>query len=265
MDASNTPERPTVLASIGRRLVARGIDCAIAVLIFFIVKFSAARAVKQLENAFQLRKMPPLFKTRYFSGTNSYMRVFAVFLAACLMAGCASKPDYYISPAPVTIPKTATYWLDTFDVEVVGKNERFLPDDKVRQQLGVDLVDRLLKAKRYAASKDKADYLLDVNVIYTRRIQDTQGGFMTAIVDDKTILASVDFNYQVKVKKAGAEVLHFSQARQGLMPGGYKGDWQNMKTMAGVLTNSGNSSVETFYTGLLSRFIVDDLRGIPSR
>lgn len=193
------------------------------------------------------------------------MRVFAVFLAACLMAGCASKPDYYISPAPVAIPKTATYWLDTFDVEVVGKNECFLSDDKVRQQLGVDLIDRLLKAKRYASSKDKADYLLDVNVIYTRRIQDTQGGFMTAIVDDKTILASVDFNYQVKVKKAGAEVLHFSQARQGLMPGGYKGDWQNMKTMAGVLTNSGNSSVETFYTGLLSRFIVDDLRDIPSR
>ena len=151
------------------------------------------------------------------------MRVFAVLLAACLMAGCASKPDYYISPAPVTIPKTATYWLDTFDVEVVGKNERFLPDDKVRQQLGVDLVDRLLKSKRYASSKDKADYLLDVNVIYTRRIQDTQGGFMTAIVDDKTILASVDFNYQVKIKKAGAEVLHFSQARKGLMPGGYKG------------------------------------------
>ncbi|NMZ08316.1 hypothetical protein HBO07_20500 [Pseudomonas proteolytica] len=193
------------------------------------------------------------------------MRVFALLLALSFLAGCASKPAYYISPAPVTIPKSATYWLDTFDVEVVGKNERFLPDDKVRQQLGVDLVDRLLKAKRYAASKEKADYLLEVSVIYTRRIQDTKGGFMTAIVDDNTILASVDFSYQVKVKKTDAEVLHFSQARQGLMPAGYKGDWQNMKTMAGVLTNSGNSNVETFYTGALSRFIVDDLRGIPSR
>lgn len=30
------------------------------------------------------------------------MRAFAVFLAVCLLAGCASKPDYYISPAPVT-------------------------------------------------------------------------------------------------------------------------------------------------------------------
>lgn len=193
------------------------------------------------------------------------MRVFAFLLAICLMAGCASKPDYYISPAPVTIPKTATYWLDTFDVDVVGKNERFLPDAKVRQQLGIDLINRLLQAKRYATSKDKADYLLDVDVIYTRRIQDTQGGFMTAIVDDNTILASVDFNYSVKIKKADAEILHFSQARQGLMPAGYRGDWQNMKTMAGVLTNSGNSSVESFYTGVLSRFIVDDLRNIPSR
>ena len=193
------------------------------------------------------------------------MRAFAVFLAVCLLAGCASKPDYYTSPAPVTIPKTATYWLDTFDVEVVGKNERFLPDDKVRQQLGVDLVDRLLSAKRYAPSKDKADYLLDVSIVYTRHIPDSKGGLSTLIVDDNTILASVDFSYQVKVKKADAEVLHFSQARQGLMPAGYKGDWQNMKTMAGVLTNSGNSSVETFYTGLLSRFIVDDLRDIPSR
>ncbi|QOQ74317.1 hypothetical protein IMF22_22950 [Pseudomonas poae] len=193
------------------------------------------------------------------------MRVFAFLLAICLMAGCASKPDYYISPAPVTIPKTATYWLDTFDVDVVGKNERFLSDAKVRQQLGVDLINRLLQAKRYATSKDKADYLLDVDVIYTRRIQDTQGGFMTAIVDDNTILASVDFNYSVKIKKADAEILHFSQARQGLMPGGYRGDWQNMKTVAGVLTNSGNSGVESFYTGVLSRFIVDDLRNIPSR
>lgn len=54
------------------------------------------------------------------------MRVFTLLLALCLMAGCASKPDYYISPAPVAIPETATYWIDTFNVEVVGKNERFL-------------------------------------------------------------------------------------------------------------------------------------------
>lgn len=193
------------------------------------------------------------------------MRVFALFLMACLMAGCASKPDYYISPAPVTIPKTATFWLDNFDVEVVGKNERFLPDDKVRQQLGVDLVDRLLKAKRYATSKASADYVLDVSVVYTRRIQDSKGGITTILVDDNTILGGVDFNYKVKVKKADAEVLHFSQEREGLMPGGFRGDWQNMKTMGGVLTNSGNSSVELYYTGLLSRFIVDDLRNIPSR
>ncbi|WP_460132354.1 hypothetical protein [Pseudomonas sp. S1_E04] len=193
------------------------------------------------------------------------MRVFAVFLAVCLLAGCASKPDYYISPAPVTIPKTATYWLDNFDVEVVGKSERFLPDDKVRQQLGIDLVDRLLKAKRYATSKASADYLLDVNVVYTRRIQNSQVGFLAPAVDDNSILASVDFNYQVKVKKAGAEVLHFSQVRQGLMPAGYRGNWENMKTVAGALTNTGNASVERFYTGVLSRFIVDDLRNIPSR
>lgn len=193
------------------------------------------------------------------------MRVFAFFLAVCLLAGCASKPDYYMSPAPVAIPKTATYWLDTFDVEVVGKNERFLPDDQVRQQLGVDLIDRLLKAKRYAPSKDKADYLLDVNVVYTRHIQDTQGGLMTALVDDNTILASVNFNYEVKVKKAGAEVLHFAQNRDGLMPAGAVGQWQNMRTLAGALTNKGNADVERFYTGLLSRFIVDDLRDIPSR
>jgi uncharacterized RDD family membrane protein YckC len=42
MDANNIAARPTILASIGRRLAARLIDIAIAVLIFFIVKFSAA-------------------------------------------------------------------------------------------------------------------------------------------------------------------------------------------------------------------------------
>lgn len=193
------------------------------------------------------------------------MRAFAVFLAVCLLAGCASKPDYYTSPAPVTIPKTATYWLDTFDVEVVGKNERFLPDDKVRQQLGVDLVDRLLSAKRYAPSKDKADYLLDVSIVYTRHIPDSKGGLSTLIVDDNTILASVDFSYQVKVKKAGSEVLHFAKTRENLVPAGVMGEAQKWKTMGGILTNSGNSSVERFYTGVLSRDIVDDLLDIPSR
>ncbi|KAB0546671.1 hypothetical protein F7R03_29915, partial [Pseudomonas palleroniana] len=131
------------------------------------------------------------------------MRVFTLLLALCLMAGCASKPDYYISPAPVAIPETATYWIDTFNVEVVGKNERFLPDEKVRDQLHTDLIVRLLDGNRYASSKETADYLLDINAVYARRIQDTQGGFMNKIVADGTYLASVDFNYQVKVKKAG--------------------------------------------------------------
>ncbi|WP_455823957.1 RDD family protein [Pseudomonas graminis] len=41
MDAQNTTKRPIILASIGRRLAARILDSAIAVLIFFIVKFGA--------------------------------------------------------------------------------------------------------------------------------------------------------------------------------------------------------------------------------
>lgn len=193
------------------------------------------------------------------------MRALATFLALCLLAGCASKPDYYVSPAPVAIPKTATYWIDTFNVEVVGKNERFLPDETVREQLNGDLVLRLLDANRYASSRETADYLLDVNTVYARRIQDTQGGFMSKIVADGMYLASVDFSYQVKVKKAGAEVLHFAQAREGLMPGGAIGQMQNMKSMLGALTNKGNADVEGYYTGVLSRFIVDDLQAIPSR
>ncbi|WP_338497268.1 hypothetical protein V5F23_00710 [Pseudomonas sp. WP18] len=193
------------------------------------------------------------------------MRFLATFLALCFLAGCASTPDYYISPAPVAIPKTATYWIDTFNVEVVGRNERFLPDETVREQLNSDLVLRLLDANRYASSRETADYLLDVNTVYARRIQDTQGGFMNKIVADGTYLASVDFSYQVKVKKDGAEVLHFAQAREGLMPAGAMGQMQNMKSMLGALTNKGNSDVEGYYTGVLSRFIVDDLQAIPSR
>ncbi|UEL25977.1 hypothetical protein K6106_11870 [Pseudomonas fluorescens] len=41
MDAIATAKRPTILASIGRRLLARIIDSGIAVLIFFIVKLGA--------------------------------------------------------------------------------------------------------------------------------------------------------------------------------------------------------------------------------
>jgi hypothetical protein len=193
------------------------------------------------------------------------MRVFATLLALFLMAGCASKPDYYISPAPVAIPKTATYWIDTFNVEVAGKNERFLSDEKIRDKLHTDLIVRLLDGNRYASSKESADYLLDINAVYARRIQDTQGGLMNSIVADGTYLASVDFSYQVEVKKAGAEVLHFAQAREGLMPAGAIGQFHAMKGIAGALTKRGNSDVEECYTSQLSRFIADDLRAIPSR
>nr|WP_314563860.1 RDD family protein [uncultured Pseudomonas sp.] len=41
MDAKSIPKRPTILASISRRLAARIVDCAIAVLIFFFVKYVA--------------------------------------------------------------------------------------------------------------------------------------------------------------------------------------------------------------------------------
>ncbi|WP_458128961.1 hypothetical protein [Pseudomonas sp. Z2-11] len=56
---------------------------------------------------------------------------------------------------------------------------------------------RLLDGNRYASSKESADYLLDINAVYARRVQDTQGGLMNSIVADGTYLASVDFSYQV--------------------------------------------------------------------
>ncbi|MCR4540399.1 hypothetical protein NUV89_18605 [Pseudomonas sp. 18.1.10] len=193
------------------------------------------------------------------------MRVLAVFIAACLMAGCASKPAYYVSPAPVTIAKTATYWVDTFNVEVGGKSKHFMTDDKVRNELGVDLVDRLLKAKRYATSKESADYLLDVDIVYVRHIIDSNGGLTNLVVDDGTILQSIDFGYKVKVKKAGGEVLHFAQNRAGLVPNNWVGQAQQWRTIGGIVANSGNASVERYFTGGLSRYIIDDLRDIPSR
>lgn len=193
------------------------------------------------------------------------MRAFAVFLAVCLLAGCASKPAYYISPAPVTIPKTATYWVDTFDVEVGGKSKHFMTDDKVRQELGVDLVNRLLKAKRYATSKATADYWLDVDIVYVRHIIDTDGGLSNLLIDDGTILQSIDFGYKVKVKKADAQVLRFAHNRPGLEPSNWVGQVQQWKTIGGIITNTGNASVERYFTGGLSQYIVDDLQDIPSR
>ncbi|EGH26638.1 hypothetical protein PSYMO_36333, partial [Pseudomonas amygdali pv. mori str. 301020] len=29
---------------------------------------------------------------------------------------CASKPDYYVSPTPVYISATATYWVESFKI-----------------------------------------------------------------------------------------------------------------------------------------------------
>ena len=39
MDAKKAVEKPTILASVTRRLAARLIDCAIAALIFLTLKF----------------------------------------------------------------------------------------------------------------------------------------------------------------------------------------------------------------------------------
>ena len=49
------------------------------------------------------------------------------------------------------------------------------------------------------------------------------------------------------------------------MPGGAVGQLEAMRGITGALTNKGNSDVEDYYTGHLSGFIDDDLRGIPSR
>ncbi|MBC2655477.1 hypothetical protein H7A76_08505 [Pseudomonas sp. MSSRFD41] len=193
------------------------------------------------------------------------MRLLSLLFTCVLLVGCASRPDYYISSKPVRIPADATYWIDHFDLQLIGESPRFLPEDKLRQQLGTELIQQLGNANRYAATKESADYLLDVEAVYKRRLSDSQGGLVSKIVDDNTILASVDFAYKVQVKRAGAEVLHFAQQRDGLQPAGAMGQLRNMKTMLGVITNSGNSDVETFYVRVLPRFIVRDIRAIPSR
>ncbi|RMN64594.1 hypothetical protein ALQ56_200527 [Pseudomonas syringae pv. papulans] len=43
------------------------------------------------------------------------------------------------------------------------------------------------------------------------------------------------------------------------------GNWENMRTMAGAITNKGNSDVEKFYIRVLPRFIVEDIKAIPVR
>lgn len=60
------------------------------------------------------------------------MHVVAALLARFFLPGFGLKPDDCMCAAPMFIPNTATYWLDTFDVEALGIRERFLSDDKVR-------------------------------------------------------------------------------------------------------------------------------------
>ncbi len=78
-------------------------------------------------------------------------------------------------------------------------------------------------------------------------------------------LQSIDFGYKVKVRKAEAEVLHFAQDRDGLVPNNWGGQVQQWKTIGGILTNEGNANIERHFTGGLSNYIVHDLRAIPSR
>ncbi|WP_440088850.1 hypothetical protein [Pseudomonas fragariae (ex Marin et al. 2024)] len=101
--------------------------------------------------------------------------------------------------------------------------------------------------------------------MYKRRLSNSKGGLISHIVDDTIILASVDFSYEVSVSRSAGEVLHFGQAKIELQPGGAIGQWQNLRTATSVFTNKSNAGVENFYVDLLPRFIVDDVKNIPSR
>ncbi|MBC3955077.1 hypothetical protein [Pseudomonas triticifolii] len=193
------------------------------------------------------------------------MRFAALPLIIACVAGCASTPDYYISPAPVSIPKTATYWVDSFKLKLEGERELFMSREQLEDGIRLKLIERLQQANRYASTKESADYLLDVDSVYRRRLGDSKGGLMSHIVDDNKVMASVDFGYQVSVEQSGRQVLHFGQERTRLQPGGAIGHWQNLKTAASVLTNKSNASVEDYNVNLLPRFIVDDIENIPSR
>ncbi|MBP0953599.1 hypothetical protein JTA33_24440 [Pseudomonas sp. 20GA0080] len=101
-----------------------------------------------------------------------------------------------------------------------------------------------------------ADYLLDVDSVYKRRLSNSKGGLISHIVDDTIILASVDFSYEVSVSRSAGEVLHFGQAKTELQPGGAIGQWQNLRTTTGVFTDKSNDGVENFYVDLLLRFLL---------
>ncbi|EPN45786.1 hypothetical protein [Pseudomonas syringae] len=189
---------------------------------------------------------------------------FLLLMIACV-TGCASKPDYYVSPTPVYISHTATYWVESFKIDLEGENDRFLSKVQVEDGLELELINQLKQAHRYATTKESADYLLDIAGLYKRRIGDSKGGLISLIVDDNTVMGSVDFSYKVSVKKTDKELLHFGQYRDSLQPAGARGSWENMRTMAGAITNKGNSDVEQFYLRALPRFIVDDIKAIPSR
>ncbi|AHG43501.1 hypothetical protein N018_05250 [Pseudomonas syringae CC1557] len=47
-----------------------------------------------------------------------------------------------------------------------------------------ELINQLKQAHRYAASKESANYLLDITGLYKRRIGDSKGGLITLIADD---------------------------------------------------------------------------------
>lgn len=193
------------------------------------------------------------------------MRAAILMLIIACVTGCASKPDYYVSPTPVYISATATYWVESFKIALEGENDRFLSRAQLEEGLELELINQLKQAHRYATTKESADYLLDITGLYKRRIGDSKGGFISFIVDDNTVMGSVDFSYQVSVKKAEKELLHFGQYRDSLQPAGVMGNWENMRTMAGAITNKGNSDVEKFYIRVLPRFIGDDIKAIPSR
>ncbi|MEE5094167.1 hypothetical protein V2K00_07475 [Pseudomonas alliivorans] len=101
--------------------------------------------------------------------------------------------------------------------------------------------------------------------MYKRRLSNSKGGLISHIVDDNIILASVDFSYEVSVSRSAGEVLHFGQAKPNCSPAEPLANGKISGRRPAFSLSRSNDGVENFYVDLLPRFIVDDVKNIPSR
>ena len=172
------------------------------------------------------------------------MRYLSILLLVSALYGCAS---------PVNPIAGSTYWVEGVELELSGQHEDFLSREAVRQRLVSGLSQELVAQNSMATSKSTADFVVDVDVIYARNIQNDK---LTEFATGSVYLVNAAVGYEIKLRDQGGASFTLKKNAQTLYPHGVMHDLQSLMSM---VSRSANKHTEDLYLAQIQKNIVGDL------